>query len=271
MDVFNLNGALIKHLVSNGGSSPLDAPWGLAVAPPKFGPFAGDLLVGNLGNGWINAFNKTTGNSTGPSTGPRIPDHDRRSLGPLIAAIPRSVEHLPSCSPPGRRVRKRLTWGRPPRLIPSKLQGGCRKAPERGKMDRGPDPVAEGLGYPSAFRAGLSLRAAARRSPGAARFGAGPSSSAPAPCCSSYAPAGPPSPWSATDRLAIFRPSDDAPGLGHEHRNLRDIPRHDVHIADDVGHHEEHHATHHSGRPVHERGHDLVSWRAVRDAHGCGL
>jgi uncharacterized protein (TIGR03118 family) len=61
VDVFNVNGTLIKHLVSNGSSSPLDAPWGLAIAPTGFGPFAGDLLVGNLGNGWINAFNATSG------------------------------------------------------------------------------------------------------------------------------------------------------------------------------------------------------------------
>jgi uncharacterized protein (TIGR03118 family) len=61
VDVFSVNGMLIKHLVSNGSSSPLDEPWGLAIAPKGFGPFAGDLLVANLGNGWINAFNKKSG------------------------------------------------------------------------------------------------------------------------------------------------------------------------------------------------------------------
>ncbi|MGO9341046.1 MAG: TIGR03118 family protein [Acidimicrobiales bacterium] len=61
VDVYNVNGKLLHHLVSNGPSSPLDEPWGLAIAPSGFGPFAGDLLVGNLGNGWINAFNPTTG------------------------------------------------------------------------------------------------------------------------------------------------------------------------------------------------------------------
>jgi len=45
--------------------SPLNEPWGLAIAPSGFGPFAGDLLVGNLGNGWINAFNPTTGTFQG--------------------------------------------------------------------------------------------------------------------------------------------------------------------------------------------------------------
>jgi uncharacterized protein (TIGR03118 family) len=61
VDEYSVNGKLIKHLVSNGKTSPLNEPWGIAIAPAKFGPFGGDLLVGNLGNGWINAFNATTG------------------------------------------------------------------------------------------------------------------------------------------------------------------------------------------------------------------
>lgn len=62
VDVYNVNGVLIKHLVAHG---PLDEPWGLAIAPKGFGPFGGQLLVGNLGNGWINAFNPTTGKYLG--------------------------------------------------------------------------------------------------------------------------------------------------------------------------------------------------------------
>lgn len=62
VDVYTVNGALVKHLVAHG---PLDEPWGLAIAPKGFGPFGGDLLVGNLGNGWINAFNPTTGKYLG--------------------------------------------------------------------------------------------------------------------------------------------------------------------------------------------------------------
>jgi uncharacterized protein (TIGR03118 family) len=63
VDVYNVNGKLIKHLVSHG---PLNEPWGLVIAPKGFGRFAGDLLVGNLGNGWINAFNPNTGRFLGP-------------------------------------------------------------------------------------------------------------------------------------------------------------------------------------------------------------
>jgi uncharacterized protein (TIGR03118 family) len=65
VDVYSVNGALLHHLVSNGPASPLDEPWGLAIAPAGFGPFAGDLLVGNLGNGWINAFDPATGKFLG--------------------------------------------------------------------------------------------------------------------------------------------------------------------------------------------------------------
>ena len=62
VDVYTVDGKLIKHLA---GSGELNAPWGLAIAPKGFGPFGGALLVGNLGNGWINAFNPTTGKYLG--------------------------------------------------------------------------------------------------------------------------------------------------------------------------------------------------------------
>jgi uncharacterized protein (TIGR03118 family) len=62
VDVYTVNGKLIKHLA---GGGQLNAPWGLAIAPKSFGPFGGALLVGNLGNGWINAFNPTTGKYLG--------------------------------------------------------------------------------------------------------------------------------------------------------------------------------------------------------------
>ena len=82
VDVYNVNGKLLHHLVGNGPGSPLDAPWGLAIAPKGFGPFAGDLLVGNLGNGWINAFNPTTGKYLGAlDTTKRHPDRDPRPVG----------------------------------------------------------------------------------------------------------------------------------------------------------------------------------------------
>jgi len=65
VNVFSPDGVLIKHLVAGGPSSPLNEPWGLAIAPKGFGAFTGELLVGNLGNGWINVFNPTTGKFLG--------------------------------------------------------------------------------------------------------------------------------------------------------------------------------------------------------------
>jgi uncharacterized protein (TIGR03118 family) len=58
VDVFNLDGHLEKRLVSGG---VLNSPWGLAIAPDSFGKFAGALLVGNFGDGKINAFDIHTG------------------------------------------------------------------------------------------------------------------------------------------------------------------------------------------------------------------
>jgi uncharacterized protein (TIGR03118 family) len=69
VDVYSVNGVLLHHLISGGSGSPLNAPWGLAIAPSGFGPFGGDLLVGNLGNGWINVFNPTTGKFLGTLDG----------------------------------------------------------------------------------------------------------------------------------------------------------------------------------------------------------
>src|SRR5580704_13709442 len=60
--MFNLNGSLIANLVSQGA---LNSPWGMALAPPNFGPFAGALLVGNFTDGKINAFSATTGATLG--------------------------------------------------------------------------------------------------------------------------------------------------------------------------------------------------------------
>jgi uncharacterized protein (TIGR03118 family) len=66
VDEFNLDGTLIQRVASNG---PLDSPWGLAIAPQSFGKLAGDLLVGNFGDGMINAFNLDTGRFQGALKG----------------------------------------------------------------------------------------------------------------------------------------------------------------------------------------------------------
>jgi uncharacterized protein (TIGR03118 family) len=62
VDVFSESGALQQQLVPNG---KLNAPWGLTIAPSTFGTFANSLLVGNLGDGKINAFKLSTGKFLG--------------------------------------------------------------------------------------------------------------------------------------------------------------------------------------------------------------
>lgn len=53
VDAFTLSGRL---LASVHATMSLNAPWGMAIAPTGFGSLAGDLLVGNFGNGRIHAF-----------------------------------------------------------------------------------------------------------------------------------------------------------------------------------------------------------------------
>ncbi|OLD99445.1 MAG: TIGR03118 family protein [Actinobacteria bacterium 13_1_20CM_4_69_9] len=56
VDAYDLAGNLLARVAQHG---QLNAPWGLAAAPASFGRFAGDLLVGNFGNGQINAYEET--------------------------------------------------------------------------------------------------------------------------------------------------------------------------------------------------------------------
>jgi uncharacterized protein (TIGR03118 family) len=58
VDIFNTQGVMQQRLISNGA---LNSPWGMAMAPSNFGQFSNDLLVGNFGDGTINAFNPHTG------------------------------------------------------------------------------------------------------------------------------------------------------------------------------------------------------------------
>jgi uncharacterized protein (TIGR03118 family) len=55
VDMFSERGELLGRVASQG---VLNAPWGLAMAPDQFGEFGGDLLIGNFGDGTINAFER---------------------------------------------------------------------------------------------------------------------------------------------------------------------------------------------------------------------
>jgi uncharacterized protein (TIGR03118 family) len=53
VDAYDLDGKFLGRVAQHG---QLNAPWGVALAPASFGSFGGDLLVGNFGDGQINAY-----------------------------------------------------------------------------------------------------------------------------------------------------------------------------------------------------------------------
>lgn len=62
VDVFDTQGNFVRALAAQG---TLNSPWGLALAPKRFGKFSHALLVGNFGDGRINAFDIRTGHFLG--------------------------------------------------------------------------------------------------------------------------------------------------------------------------------------------------------------
>jgi uncharacterized protein (TIGR03118 family) len=62
VDVFDTAGNLLQRFASAGS---LNAPWGVTQAPANFGRFSGDVLIGNFGDGKINAFDPGSGQSLG--------------------------------------------------------------------------------------------------------------------------------------------------------------------------------------------------------------
>lgn len=59
VNVFDPNGSLLRRLISPG--TQVNAPWGVALAPASFGPLGDLLLIGNFGDGAINAFDPNSG------------------------------------------------------------------------------------------------------------------------------------------------------------------------------------------------------------------
>jgi uncharacterized protein (TIGR03118 family) len=57
VDVYDTSGNFIERFATGG---PLEAPWGVTLAPSEFGTYSNDLLIGNFGNGDILAYNPTT-------------------------------------------------------------------------------------------------------------------------------------------------------------------------------------------------------------------
>jgi len=63
VNVFDTAGTLVTHLVPQGAA--LDAPWGIALAPADFGALGNKLLIGNFGDGVINAYDPADGTFAG--------------------------------------------------------------------------------------------------------------------------------------------------------------------------------------------------------------
>jgi len=62
VSIFDLNGNFIKRFATGGA---LNAPWGIVKAGANFGPFSNDILIANVGDGNINAFDPTSGHFVG--------------------------------------------------------------------------------------------------------------------------------------------------------------------------------------------------------------
>lgn len=63
VNIFDMDGNFVKRFATGG---PLNAPWGITQASGNFGPFSNDILIGNVGDGTVNAFDPTSGRFLGP-------------------------------------------------------------------------------------------------------------------------------------------------------------------------------------------------------------
>jgi uncharacterized protein (TIGR03118 family) len=61
IDIFDTDGNLLRRFAANSSEGPLQAPWGVVLAPRDFGVFSNRVLVGNVQGGRINAFDQKTG------------------------------------------------------------------------------------------------------------------------------------------------------------------------------------------------------------------
>ncbi len=68
VNMFDLDGTGRQRFAQHGH---LNSPWGVAQAPASFGQFAGDILIGNFGDGRINAFDPGSGEFLGTVVNPK--------------------------------------------------------------------------------------------------------------------------------------------------------------------------------------------------------
>jgi uncharacterized protein (TIGR03118 family) len=62
VSIFDMDGNFVRRFATGG---TLNAPWGITEASANFGPFSNDILIGNIGDGTINAFDPTSGQFVG--------------------------------------------------------------------------------------------------------------------------------------------------------------------------------------------------------------
>ena len=82
VSAFDFAGNFLARVASGG---VLNAPWGIAKADPNFGAFGGDLLIGNFGDGRINAFHENADGTWTPSGTLKGLDGQPLSIGGLWA------------------------------------------------------------------------------------------------------------------------------------------------------------------------------------------
>ena len=126
VNVFDTAGTLVTHLVAAGEA--LNAPWGIALAPADFGSLGNKLLIGNFGDGVINAYDPESGafagnvkNANGDpianarSVGHRVrqrraqPAHEH-----VVSLPPASAARRPVSTAASTRATRRPTSWRPP-------------------------------------------------------------------------------------------------------------------------------------------------------------
>jgi uncharacterized protein (TIGR03118 family) len=66
VDVYSTDGTLLQRFAAR---KKLNAPWGIALAPQGFGSASGALLIGNFGDGRINAYDPVSGKWLGALRG----------------------------------------------------------------------------------------------------------------------------------------------------------------------------------------------------------
>jgi uncharacterized protein (TIGR03118 family) len=66
VDIYTTRGKLVRRFARRG---PLNSPWGIALAPQGFGAASGALLIGNFGDGRINAYRPGSGRLLGALAG----------------------------------------------------------------------------------------------------------------------------------------------------------------------------------------------------------